>query len=400
MRIAFFVGSLDISGGTYVIYQHALFAASKGHDVTLVVLLPWEPYMLEWHPAGRQLEHVPIEELGDREFDLAVATWWKTTLELHRVRAQQYAYFVQSIESRFYPESEAPLRALVDATYDYPLPGFTEAKWVQRYLEQRHGKPYHLVRNGIRKDIYRAEGPRAAEPLDGRGLRVLVEGALEVSFKNVGRTLKLMRRAGVGETWLMTITPVDSMPGVKRVFSRIPIQETAHVYRSCDVLVKLSSVEGMFGPPLEMFHCGGTSVVYEVTGHDEYIENGKNALVIPQGDESAVVSAVRDLAANHDLLEHLKSGALETADTWPSWDSSSRAFIEALQQAMAAEPVDRAELQQRSQDAWAAYTRDEDARLARSPGLRLRMAFNSSVHRLPPPILRPIQKAKYILTTV
>jgi hypothetical protein len=53
----------------------------------------------------------------------------------------------------------------------------------------------------------------------------------------------------------------------------------ASVYRSCDDILKLSLVESMFGPPLEMFHCGGTAIVYNVTGHDEYIVHGRNALV-------------------------------------------------------------------------------------------------------------------------
>jgi hypothetical protein len=42
--------------------------------------------------------------------------------------------------------------------------------------------------------------------------------------------------------------------------------DTPLVYRSCDILGKLSYVEGMFGPPLEMFHCGWTAIVYNVTG--------------------------------------------------------------------------------------------------------------------------------------
>ena len=60
---------------------------------------------------------------------------------------------------------------------------------------------------------------------------------------------------------------------------KITCHADSGIYRSCDVIVKLSYVEGMFGPPLEMFHCGGTSIVYDVTGHDEYIVHGKNGLV-------------------------------------------------------------------------------------------------------------------------
>ena len=92
-------------------------------------------------------------------------------------------------------------------------------------------------------------------------------------------------------------------PGVNKCFSRIPIHKTAEIYRSCDVLVKLSYVEGMFGPPLEMFHCGGTAIVYDVTGHEEYIEDGKNAIVVKKDNEEEVVSWLKKLKCDPVFLE-------------------------------------------------------------------------------------------------
>ena len=85
----------------------------------------------------------------------------------------------------------------------------------------------------------------------------------------------------------MTASAVEAVAGVDRVFSRVPILETPRVYRSCDVLVKLSYIEGMFGPPLEMFHCGGTAIVYRVTGHEQYIRHDDNSLVVTPDDEGS-----------------------------------------------------------------------------------------------------------------
>ena len=62
----------------------------------------------------------------------------RTATELHKINADQYAYFVQSIESRFYPDVEKPLHALVDSTYELGLPVVTEATWIQEYLQQHH----------------------------------------------------------------------------------------------------------------------------------------------------------------------------------------------------------------------------------------------------------------------
>jgi hypothetical protein len=96
------------------------------------------------------------------------------------------------------------------------------------------------------------------------------------------------------------------------------------------VLVKLSYVEGMFGPPLEIFHCGGTCIVYDVTGHDEYIEHGRNSLIAKSGDEAQVMQYLKQLHQDETLLQNLKAGALQTATEWHDWQSSSMQFEKAL----------------------------------------------------------------------
>lgn len=384
MKIVFFIGSPDISGGTYVIFQHALFARAAGHDVTIVALYANSPNHIAWHPAIKTLRFVQIQDLGEEHFDLAIATWWRSAAELHAISADQYAYFVQSIESRFYSDHELPLRSLVDSTYDLGLPVITEATWIQAHLAAHHEAEAQLVVNGIRKDLYTAEGPQQAPPR-GRGeLRVLVEGPFGVFFKNVGKSLRLARKSRADETWLLTSTQLNVYPGVGRIFSRIPIEQVASIYRSCDVILKLSYVEGMFGPPLEMFHCGGTAVVYNVTGHDEYIRHGENALVLKRDDDRGVVAALDDLRENPALLEQLKRGALATASAWPDWPHSSAAFERALVKIVNGPVTSRQQLADRNRAFMADYVRDENGRLAELPrSLVLRHKLSSRLYRIP-----------------
>lgn len=365
MKIVFFIGSADISGGTYVVYQHALHAIHVGHDVTLALIFPYTANQRKWHPALDVLRVVQIEDLGEEHFDLAVATWWRTAAELHKINADHYTYFVQSIESRFYPEAEKPLRALVDSTYDLGLPTVTEATWIQRYLLEHHASHAQLVRNGIRKDLYNLSGPAHA-PREG-GLRVLVEGPFGVFFKNVGTSLKLSRASRADETWLLTSTAIGWYPGVKQLFSRVPIDQVGPIYRSCDVIVKLSYVEGMFGPPLEMFHCGGTAIVYDVTGHDEYIRNDDNGIVLARDDEAGVVNALNRLKDSPAELERLKTNAIATAAAWPDWNVSSAQFERTLGDLLETPSPSRQYLRERNEVSWNRYVADENARLALLP---------------------------------
>lgn len=338
MKIAFLLGLPDISGGTYVIFEHATRLARMGHHVLVVTKECIEERRYAWHPSARELSWKTFSELQDEEMDMAIATWWQSVYELHQIQSRKYLYFVQSIESRFLPKRDPDNPALRDidilaqwfeSTYRVALPVITEAKWIQEYLLEHHNRSSILVRNGIRKDIYTENGSALAPRQEGK-LRVLVEGPLGVFIKNVEKTIELCQQADVDEIWLLTSSDISEYEGVDSCFSKVPILETPEIYRSCDVLVKLSYVEGMFGPPLEMFHCGGTAIVYDVTGHDEYIRHGINSLVVSCDDEASVVRCLQRLKKDEELLEDLKAGAKLTAQEWPDWDATATEFHLAL----------------------------------------------------------------------
>jgi glycosyltransferase involved in cell wall biosynthesis len=86
----------------------------------------------------------------------------------------------------------------------------------------------------------------------------------------------------------------------------------------------------MFGPPLEMFHCGGTSITYDVTGHDEYIVDGFNGLVAEKDDDESVVSFINELKLNRSKLLMLKNNAIQTAENWLTWHQSTETFNQSL----------------------------------------------------------------------
>jgi hypothetical protein len=340
MKIAFLLGSTTISGGTNVILEHATRLRDRGDNVFLLTEKEASADDLNWHSDANGLQVMSLEMAKREQFDCALATWWQSVPLLSQVNASSYIYFVQSIESRFFPEEDNDilvtrdidvLKQWIESTSRYPLPVITEASWIQHYLRTKYNHNPVLVRNGIRKDIYVADGP-VIEARHPERLRVLVEGPLGVFYKNVEKTIELCNAAGIDDIWLLTSSDVNESPGVNRCFSRVSTERTADIYRSCDVLVKLSTVEGMFGPPLEMFHCGGTAIVYDVTGYDEYIVHRKNSLVVNAGDEKKVIDYLKELNGNVELLNGLKKGALETAAAWPDWQSSSKDFASAVEE--------------------------------------------------------------------
>ncbi len=349
MKIAFFIGWAGVGGGANVIYEHAAGLNRAGHQVFILSQKEVPSSEYQWHPSAASLSWVTIAEAGELFFDVVIATWWESPFLLKNIPSSHYVYFVQSIETRFF-ESVDPThhdkrdldlsRALCESSYTLNIPYITEARWIREYLKENYNHNAFLVPNGIDKNVFKVFGETIASRIPGK-LRVLVEGPVEVFHKNVIRTIELCHEAEVDEIWLLTSSQVTDVEGVDKVFSQVPIQETPPVYRSCDVLVKLSLVEGMFGPPLEMFHCGGTAIVYDVTGHDEYIINNENGYVVKTGDDRRVVDYLVGLKNNPEELKRLKGNALKTASQWLDWQGASGLFHEAVNEIAKMKPASR-----------------------------------------------------------
>lgn len=331
MKLAFLVNDLQLSGGVGVVVQHASQLATRhGHDVSLVLVR--EQDQPHWGYDSLAGLHVSsLVEARRERFDVAVATWWETTYSLFTVPAERYAYFVQSLEDRFYePEMAERLGAAV--TLGLPLSFMTEARWIRDTLaELRPDAPCYLVRNGIDK----SEFPPAAtvEPRLGGPLRILIEGNPSVAFKGIQEAVDAAgamhepRHVTVvtGEHEALAGAPVD------RVVGPVPHREMAGLYGETDVVLKLSRVEGMFGPPLEGFHAGATCVVSEVTGHEEYVEHGWNGLVCDWDDRRGTARLLDRLAHDRRELHLLRVNALATAQSWPSWEQSGQFMALALE---------------------------------------------------------------------
>lgn len=324
-KIAFLLWSPDISGGTNVIFEHATRMLQNGQDITIITDDKPSKTRLKWFPGAEKLTWINYEEATEKSFDLVIATWWRTVFYLNKIKAKKYAFFVQSIESRFYPEDEMTLRTLVDLTYSLQVNFITEATWIKEHLKKHFDQDALLVRNGISKAYFNDHIQPKSSRVPGK-LRILVEGPLNVSFKNTELAATICRQSRADEVWLVTSTEIGAYPNVDKLFSRVPISEIGSIYASCDVLVKLSTVEGMFGPPLEMYHTGGTSISYDVTGYDEYIEPGVNGLVSFSRKNQDIVEFINRLKDNPNELAQLKVNALATAEKWPDWETSSNEF--------------------------------------------------------------------------
>jgi glycosyltransferase involved in cell wall biosynthesis len=374
LKIAFLIPNLGIGGGNSVILAHARTAAAAGHEVTIAVT--------EDVPAGLDTSRiegprvVSLSQASDTKYDIAIASWWLDILLLPRLVASRHALFLQRMEDRIYGPGDVQ-RSLARETFRVPLPGITIADWLRDQFQLEYGRELAVVLNGLDKSVFRPDGPQVAPPRTD-GVRVVVEGPLASWHKGVVPTLRLARSIS-DETWLLTSTKVGPISGVDRVFSRLSPTDAAAVYRSCDILLKLSLIEGLPLPPLEMFHCGGTVVAFDVPGVTEYADQGRNSLLAPASDFERAGELVSALLTDRDLLESLKFGALETASDWPSETEAGELFLSAVMSLIDTHPTTDARVLSQLESLSDSVDRRSPSALR---GLRGRIGKNSLVNSL------------------
>jgi len=330
VKVAFVVPDTHLSGGIGTVAEHARrLRLNHDFDVSLVLdrEMPgqWTYEQLEGVPL------VPLAEAQEQEYDVVVATWWETTYALFTLRSARYAYFVQSLEDRFFPKEHLPQQIGAGMTYGLPVTFITEARWIKNTLhELRPDTSCYLVRNGIDKTNFTIPDEVDVR-LDGP-LRIVVEGRPSVWFKGVPEALESAARTEAPNDVTVVSADRTGLSGkYDRVVGPLTHRELAKIYAETDVLLKLSRVEGMFGPPLEAFHRGATCVVTPVTGHEEYVVHGWNGIVVDWDDTRGTARMLDLLARDRRYLHFLRTNAVATARGWPSWDQSAQFMAVALE---------------------------------------------------------------------
>jgi glycosyltransferase involved in cell wall biosynthesis len=338
VKVAFLVNDLQLFGGVAVVVAHAR-QLERRHGIDVSLVLTHEQERAHWE--HEELEGLTVSTLAEarhERYDIAVSTWWETAYSLFDVRAARYVSFVQSIEERFYRPG-TPQRLDARLSLDLPVTFITEASWIKHELaERRPDARCHLVRNGVDKGVFTP--PPTIERRPDGPLRILVEGNPHLWFKGVNEAIDAVRRMREPHHLTVVATHRENLvsDGADVVVGPVSQREMAALYAQTDVLLKLSRVEGMAGPPLEAFHLGATCVTAPMTGSDEYVRNGVNALLTDWDDPAGTAAQLDRLAVDRELLHGLRLGALETARAWPTWEESGAEMAGALR-VVAAEPA-------------------------------------------------------------
>jgi glycosyltransferase involved in cell wall biosynthesis len=176
--------------------------------------------------------------------------------------------------------------------------------------------------------------PRADRPLSvgffGRGeprkgLHIALRAWLDSGAADAGRFVIV---GPIDSGYEELLRPQLAHPSVHR---HGRVDDPAALMRECDVLVLPSFEEGSALVTYEGRACGCVLAISDRTGAPA--EDGVDALIHRAGDAAALTRHLRDLAADRELLERLRTAGLERARHL-TWADAGRALADAYAAAL------------------------------------------------------------------
>jgi len=319
LRVAYVTEGTGIGGGHRDIFEHLNRLLDRGHEVALYTLGE-EP---DWFPLRAPVHSFEfydelIEALADLDA-IKVATWWNTAAPVWRASVLHGipVYFVQDIETSYYPDDESARHAVLDS-YRHEFRYMTISSWNRERLREL-GLDAELIPPGIDLETFR---PRA--DVTRRGDMVLALGRTN-PLKNLPLTLDAWRalgdRAELGqrpELCLFGIEPELARESGMCYVESPDDERVNELFNEAGVFIQTSTHEGFALPPLEAMATGGAVVCTDAHGNRDFCVDGENCLM-PEANVTAVSEALARLLGDSELRERLGRAGIETAQEY-AWE--------------------------------------------------------------------------------
>jgi GT2 family glycosyltransferase len=325
LRVVYVTEDTGVGGGHRDIFEHLNGLRERGHAAEL--------WSLGERPTWFEL-NVPVRSFPDYDGlvqalapvrAIKVATWWNTAAAVWSASVLEGipVYFVQDIETSYYPE-DAALRAAVLASYRHEFRYMTISSWNRERLREL-GLDATLIPPGIDLETFR--------PLPERPRRRDMVLALGRSnpLKNLPLTIAAWRALPEPrpELCLFGIEPelAAAEPGIRYVV-RPSDEQVNELLGEATVFVQTSTHEGFCLPPLEAMATGGAVVCTDAHGNRDFCRDGENCLM-PSPDRRSVATALALALSDAELRDRLGARGRETAAdyAWPRRLDALEAFL-------------------------------------------------------------------------
>jgi GT2 family glycosyltransferase/glycosyltransferase involved in cell wall biosynthesis len=331
LRVVYVTEGTGVGGGHRDIFEHLNGLSARGHDVALYTLGDAPDWFDLRVPVRSFFDYDELIEALAGQDAIKVATWWNTAAPvwmasvLHGIPV----YFVQDIETSYYPDDEVVRHAVIDS-YRPEFRYMTISGWNRERLAEL-GLTAELIPPGIDLESFRPRSEVAR-----REDMVLALGRTN-PLKNLPLTVAAWRALPEPrpELCLFGIEPqlVGGEEGLRdegvRYVEGPSDEQVAELFAQATVFVQTSVHEGFCLPPLESMATGGAVVCTDAHGNRDFCADGENCLM-PEPRAADVSAALARLLGDPELRERLGERGIETAReyAWGRRIDALEAFLE------------------------------------------------------------------------
>lgn len=103
--------------------------------------------------------------------------------------------------------------------------------------------------------------------------------------------------------------------------------DAQNIIKQLDLIILPSFTEGFPLTPIEAFANGKPIIATAVGGTTEIVQNGINGILIPPGDENALLNAINHLYENRELLQNMSLHAKQTFEEHFSFETFYNSIV-------------------------------------------------------------------------
>jgi len=197
-----------------------------------------------------------------------------------------------------------------------------------------------VIPNGVDLSIFNTDVDGSAmrtklgvkqEPLVATAIRLVKRKGPKHLVNAFSKVLKAIPNAklaiaGGGAEAASLRTQIKKLGMERSVFmlGKLQREQVARLMAAADVFVLPSLFESFGLVLLEAMAVGTPVVCTQTQGALEIVENGKDGLVVPPGDDDALAGAVVRALSDKQLAEHLKTNGLKTVHERFSWEKTAK----------------------------------------------------------------------------
>ena len=206
--------------------------------------------------------------------------------------------------SDVFPRKGYPTKLFLDSALRDSTAVVSNSKWLARYVQENYLVRPVVIPGGVDTRVFRPLG-------DSKSRKVILFVGRFIKIKGILELIEAARALPEYEFWFAGKGPLEipALPNVRNLGfhrNRVPL------YAGASLCVFPSHYESFGLVGLEAMACGRAVVATE-RGFSEYIENGRNGVLVKPHDVRLLVDSIRYLMKDEEARRRMEGNARKTA---------------------------------------------------------------------------------------